>query len=204
MLKIWSHLTQQKVLFIVLAIGATCYMFWPPSKPVDNFWAGFRGPSNGTAFVDEAPGPSLTPVWTLDLLDPNGDGNFNDTMGHPPGDVFRSGTQIRSDGSKLYVRIARDYTPVASSSLYVIDVGTGKTLWASDKAMSQDISCPRAFQLYHSPHGFNALNIPAFYNSHWDTLNTATFSTNSEKSIFLRIGMLRHSRLKSFRADSDF
>lgn len=168
---------QKSILYAIVLLGCGIYLLMPEPKSVDNGWSGRRGPSTGTACLKEAPGPSLTLAWTLDLLDPNGDGASDDNMGHPADDVFRSGTQVRGDASKIYLRIARDYAPVAPSTLYMLDPQTGDILWASDKAMSQDITCPRAFQLYKSPHGFTALNVPAFYNSHWDTLDTETLST---------------------------
>lgn len=151
-------------------------------KNVEEYWSQWHGPSNGNAWLPEAPGPNLTLAWSLDLMDPSNDLSMVGNLGYTQNNAYKEGTLIRADDEWIYLKVNRDYDGAADKTIWKIDPANGNRIWGSGKANGEDNSSARSFQLYYAPQGYKATHSASFYASYFDTLNVE--DTNISSNIF--------------------
>lgn len=134
-----------------------------------NQWSQYHGPADGTARLEQGPGPHLRLAWSIDMLDPNDDLSFDGNIGFDQDQIYRHGTLIRSNGHMVYFRLASDYQQ-SRGHLWQLDPFSGAyQQWSSQPSDGQDHTNPRSTQLFEAPYrdSFLAFHAGAFYATNW-------------------------------------
>ena len=134
----------------------------PPARPLETLWSQFRGPANGRAFLPDAPKPPLRLVWTLDLTDPNRDGNTDDTCFGKDNQTDALGIAVRADEEYLYLFNVNNYK-LANHVFKVRQRDGVLVARAEEERRCEPVSNRNCFQLIDAPWGTRVVFKGTFY-----------------------------------------
>ena len=132
-------------------------------RQLETLWSHFRGPANGRAFLVDAPTPLLRLAWVLNLSDPNGDRETDDTFFGNKNQTDAIGIAVRADEAYLYLFNVNFYK--FANHIFKIRQRDGQLVATADVGRGEPVSNRNSFQLIDAPWGEQMVFKGAFYKS---------------------------------------